>query len=89
MLVIPKPGREIPKSVEKRSENDCQLGVKLARSWWFMRDLLDLAWAVRWRQRNVGMTRPDQSGKMPALSLQGPSRTGVGCLRYEGGNNHA
>ena len=29
MLVIPKPGREIPKSVERRLGNDSQLVVNL------------------------------------------------------------
>ena len=101
VLTIPKPGREIPKSVEERSTNDGRLVVNLlaARS---LR-VIDGAGMRRAKQARVRvMSKPVrllqncstdwllqfsyQLQKSSEVSSQAPSRTAVGCPCYRGGN---
>jgi hypothetical protein len=103
MLLIPKPGREIPKSVEKRLVNVCQLIVNLLAN----SSLCIIGWAGMDRAKEAvvrAMSKPvrllqnryDRLAAAIFLSTpkdfevvpQDPSRTGVGSLWYEGGNNH-
>src|SRR5262249_16683863 len=101
MVVIPKPGREIPKSVAKQSGNDCWLIFNsLAAD-----GLRATGRAGMGRARKAAahvMNKPvclsqnrttrwlpqffSQSRKPSGLAQQAPA--GVGCLCYKGGNNH-
>ena|SRR5689334_4214456 len=103
VLVIPKPGREIPKSVEERSRTDRRLVVNLLAAG----SLCVIDWAgtsrakaaaVRAMKKPVRLLQSHSTGwlleffcqlqESSESSPQGPSRTGVGCRCYEGGHSY-
>jgi len=89
MRRIPKPGREIPKTVEERSGKACPHITKLlpANS---LREVNGVAWSVQGSA--MWMKRSDQPRKLSGLAPQAPDGESIlwrsGCLFYNRGKSH-